>query len=211
MSLGIKKPTFQKPVKSVSKSYLKGGYFSVWWGLASFVSIYFTVGHGLPQIFRPGCGGLFRIHVINASLVSWLCIFNHAFTPSMGPQTKRAHVFLGKVALVTGIVSTMLGFATVWYERYSGVGIFAIAISLGGSWQVLGQVWAIHHIRNGRVQKHIENNLGAFYGGCLIPAFIRLPELLGVDLGQSWDILAWIIPIVILNLAKRAIVNKSWI
>lgn len=186
------------------------GNFNVWWAVGSLLSLWFTVGRGLPCLVKDATP-LFGVHLVNACLVSWICIANLYHTPSHGSRYRAVHVWLGHLSLVFGVMSTVLGLLTAWHERYRGATGFAVGISVGGTLQVLAQGLAVHAVRRGNIRRHIVCNHFVFFGGCLIPAVMRLPVLLGVDLSSSWESFSWVFPLALGALATRAVLNKSWI
>lgn len=188
-------------------SFWKGG-FNVWWALGGLLSLWFTVFHGIPFMVRHATP-LFGVHLVNACLVSWTCILNLQLTPFHGPRYRALHIWLGRLSLVFGALSTVFGMLTAWHA-HQGAAAFAIVLSIGGTLQVLAQGLAVYFVRRGEIRHHIVCNHFVFFGGCLVPAAVRLPLLLGISLTHNWVPFSWLFPLILGGLACRATLNKRW-
>ena len=61
------------------------------------------------------------------------------------------------------------------------------------------------------VQGHKFNMHAVFFGGCLIPAVMRFPALIGLQNPSAWNSYAWAIPLLIGSLSLYALKRGSWI
>ncbi|KAI9297451.1 hypothetical protein K502DRAFT_363247 [Neoconidiobolus thromboides FSU 785] len=201
------KPLLTKKAKNKS---IFQGQFNIYWLFSSLLSLWFTLYKGVPLLFNPKTGPSLFMHLIFCTLICIQCIINLYFTPDMGPTYREMHKLIGKLCFLTTFLSTLFGLITTWNERYSGVSIFAISISIGGLFQVDAMAKAIYYIRKKDFKKHTYYASSVFYAGCMIPAYIRLPYLLNTDLTKYWDVLGWIIPIGVFNLAYLSTQSKRW-
>jgi hypothetical protein len=120
--------------------------------------------------------------------------------------------------LITGPIAVIAGCLTAYYERYPGhVTPFIIAVTIGGAMQVISQIAGFIYIKQYQLtgkksylNEHIGWMTGVFYGGCLIPAFLRLPEMFGKR-WQPWSYFAFVFPLIMLIFARRAVQKKSFI
>ena len=171
-----------KPEESLKNASIYRGNFNIYWFFGSCLSLYFTVGRGLPLLLLPSLrrelnvGPWFTIHLFTASLVSWICIWNLFHTPSHGPLYRKIHRIVGWIGIITGLVSSITGFVTAWYERYVGVTSFIIfGITIGGTVQLICPFFGLYYIKRGNIKMHMMCMNAVFFGGCLIPAMLRLP------------------------------------
>ncbi|KAI9298009.1 hypothetical protein K502DRAFT_322974 [Neoconidiobolus thromboides FSU 785] len=119
------------------------------------------------------------------------------------------HIWLGRLSFIFGISSTIIGLVTAWYERFEGVAFFPIAVSIGGTLQVIAQCLAIYYIRKKNVTKHLFWNHIVFFGGCLTPAIIRFEYLIQTEI-PYWNLYSWAIILAVGLLSFRAFVYKTW-
>ena len=232
--------------ESTQNRFILNGNGNIWWILGSLISVWFTCGRGFPFLAtfpRNDKYPAVAAHVLLASIISWLCIWNLFHTPSHGPTYKWLHVIAGRIAVVVGAISAILGFITVWYLEYEGASGFAIGISIGGVLQLWASGMGWYHIRKyleykkqldtdddlsmelsevriidiqNKMKKHINAHIRFmtffFFGGCLIPAVMRLPQMTGtVDIvGTSFSMYSWIFPLFGAILFIRAVTKDSW-
>jgi hypothetical protein len=206
------------------------GNFNVWLLLSSFLLIWFTIGKGLPILDNKmenhnlknrqiPLGPWFGIHIISVAFVSMICIWNLYHSPNHGPIYRTVHIWLGRVAMVFGYAGVISGFITTFYERYEGTfDASRIGLIVAGIAQLVTQVIGHLKIRPSLlglkwkkdVQAHAGWMHGLFYGACLIPALIRIPQMFGFQL-NVWPTFGWVFGIFVQILAFRAFTNKSLI
>lgn len=233
-----------------SRSIINGN-FNIWWLMGAALSLWFTVGKGLPllAIFNStGKPWSAFVHILAASIISWICLWNLFHTPSHGPIYKLLHVWLGRISLIVGTISVVLGYAVVWYFEYSSFGPspFGIGISIGGALQTMSMFSGYYCIRlylkckqdstaselilsDSEKERHRQEGLTKkmagymtahkahmtffFFGGCLIPAFIRFPALTDTEaiFGEYWPFYCWILPIFAGSRFLKALEKRSFV
>ncbi|KAI8899204.1 hypothetical protein BC833DRAFT_586613 [Globomyces pollinis-pini] len=213
------KTTEQPQTVDQQNRYVWNGNFNLWFLLLTILSIWFTVGRGIPFFINPEKYGSPKIdwiigfHLVNAFITVWIMIWNLFHTPSHGPTYRMIHKILGRCSLVTGLLSTIFGFTIVWFTRQLGDPLnserigFSIGISIGGFLQVSSQIQGYYQIRKGDVKNHQTSMTFAFFGGCCIPAIMRLPTMLGLQI-DSWNYFAWVICLVFGYLSLQAMRAK---
>jgi hypothetical protein len=209
--------TFKGP-PTRKNNYIWQGNFNIWWLTGAIISLWFLFGHGLVLFGKPetNVGPWFAVHLITSTLISFICLWNLFHSPSHGPTYRKIHVILGRISLFIGIISFITGCITAYHERYSGkLNAFIIAVTAGGTMQAISQIVGYIYIRKYRqtgkksdLEEHIGWMHGVYYGGCLTPAFLRIPEMVGTE-WKPWSYFAWIIPLVMLVFAIRAFRKKS--
>ncbi|KAJ3303906.1 hypothetical protein HDV03_003379 [Kappamyces sp. JEL0829] len=206
-------PESKEKTTGDKNNWIWQGNFTIYWLLCTVLLLWFTLGRGMGYFGKADV--LVGFHLSMAMLTGWIMAWNLFHSPSHGPIYRSLHRWLGRASLLTGLVSTICGFLIVWVKKTSsqdgasfGVG-FSIGISVGGVLQVLAQFMGFYYIKRGLVQKHKYCMHGAFFGGCLIPAIMRLPHLIGVDI-PSWYYWCYAIPLVLGVLSKRAVDAKRW-
>ncbi|OQR97974.1 hypothetical protein ACHHYP_09370 [Achlya hypogyna] len=196
---------------------LHNGNFSVWWLIGAVLSLWFTAYKGLAVLFGSATtesgkpvGPVFAIHLVTCCLISWICIWNLFHTPSHGPIYRTMHVVLGRSAMISGVLSAGAGFYAAWWERYdtSNLG-FTIGVSVGGCLQLVAQTAGWYFIRQRNVLKHQKAMYSVFFYGCLIPMWLRFPNLVfGLPIPDWWSIVAIACSVALCRLAFAAHTNK---
>jgi hypothetical protein len=202
-------------VTSAKTTPLWKGHLNIWFFLITVLLLWFFFARGFPlygqiHTIRPPMGFSFGLHLTTCIIVSFACIWNIFHQPSDGPLYRKIHVWLGRVGLIAGFISVFFGYLTVWWERYNpNTTGFNIGISIGGALQVIFQVVGYLAIKKWNVARHSSAMQVVFFGGCCIPAMMRVPELIGADLGV-WTTYSWIFPLVLLFLSVKASKRNSW-
>lgn len=205
-------------VRAVSSknTRLSGVYFgniNAWLLIGAALSVYFTAGKGIPLLLDPSTGPWFFTHLATAMLVSWLCFWNLVYTPFHGGCHRVSHVYSGRLSIAVGVISFLTGLATTWYERYDGINPFSVGISIGGFLQVRAQYIGYWSLQGGKknIGRHIKAHR-VFFGGCLIPAFMRVPVMFGFHhvVGDFWYAYCWAFAIGLEHLSAAAANRKTW-
>jgi hypothetical protein len=189
--------------------WLFGASLSLWF------TLFKGVGY-VHRTLTDGTNLSVPIHVLLSMLISWVCIWNLLHSPSHGPAFRIVHVGLGRFGLVVSVFAAILGFTTVWHYKYGGVTGFSVGISIGGTLQLFCTVRGFFAIRRYKAMGgppplsgydkidddiraaydkerarllniHITSMVALFFGGCLIPALMRLP-FTWLDSRWSWTI-----------------------
>ncbi|KAJ3283131.1 hypothetical protein HK104_010547 [Borealophlyctis nickersoniae] len=201
------------------------GDFSIYWLGGSCVGLYFTFIRGYNMLH--GAGPFFTIHLACTATVMASCVWNvyHIPTSPKGVVSnwyRKIHIWFGRVGLVAGFVSVVTGAVVAWWERYDPMHLsFAIGITAGGIAQTITQIIGWRSIRAAKklkgkerqeaVQRHAVMMQSLFYSGCLIPAVMRLPAMLGLREPTGWSLMAWGIMTVYATRAVKANKSGSWI
>ncbi|KAJ3122131.1 hypothetical protein HK098_003110 [Nowakowskiella sp. JEL0407] len=187
--------TVPKPVTAKAPTVRRvwDGNFNVWWLLSSLVLILFVFYRGFPFLAdrwrANNVGPAFAIHMLTMWILVLGCTWNIFHSPSHGKVYRTTHIYVGRVAYVFGLVSVITGFYAAWVERYNAANSgFRIGISIGGGMQILSQIVGYYAVK--KTPKNIRLHLvwmhGLFFGGCLIPAMLRLPSMFGATETPTW-------------------------
>jgi hypothetical protein len=97
------------------------------------------------------------IHIVAAGFIYLACAHNCLITPSLHPIAKLSHTWIGRLGLLSGIVSFSLGLFLAWYRLAVGSDAlvegsttlgFVIPITIGGILQIISEVQGFRAIRN---------------------------------------------------------------
>jgi hypothetical protein len=125
---------------------------SIYWIFASSIAIWFLFIHSPAFIVRRKVYNDWPLatHIIGAYTIYLACVVNTLFTPStFGGKARCWHIWIGRIAMISGLVSFGLGAYCVWWpyrETRPPIG-FAIGITLGGIAQVITQCNGYNAIR----------------------------------------------------------------
>ena len=112
---------------------------SIYWTLSTTLAFWFLFVHAPPILIqrKVWTDPAFAIHIVGVYTVYLGCVVNALWTPST--QTGQYHVRIGRVALVAGIAGVISGAYKAWipFGAYPIGG--AVALSIGGSFQLLAE------------------------------------------------------------------------
>jgi hypothetical protein len=135
-------PEMSMPLKNVS----------IYWIFASSIAIWFLFIHSPAFIMRRKVYNDWPLatHMIGAYTIYLACVVNTLFTPStLGGKARPWHVWIGRIAMISGLVSFGLGFFCAWWpyrETRPPMG-FSLGITFGGIAQVITQRSGYNAIR----------------------------------------------------------------
>ncbi|KAJ3122295.1 hypothetical protein HK098_002963 [Nowakowskiella sp. JEL0407] len=169
------------------------GNFNIWWLLSTLSLLLFVFYKGFPfladQWRASNVGPAFATHMFTMWVLVLGCTWNIFHSPSHGKIYRTTHIYVGRIAYVFGLASVISGFYTAWVERYSQSNMgFRIGISIGGGMQIISQIIGYYAIKKKpkNIRLHLVWMHGLFFGGCLIPAMMRLPTIFGASETPSW-------------------------
>ena len=99
---------FQEPPRK-----LWSGNTNVWMAAGSLYIIWFVLQRGTWRFTLP-ISTLGGTHVICASLFAIICCMNVFHTPSHGPAYRHVHIWLGRAAMLIGVVSVVTGMIVLY-------------------------------------------------------------------------------------------------
>jgi len=116
---------------------------NLYWRLATGLAVWFLCFH-TPVFWRQrriSRDTMLAVHIVTAAMVYLACVHNCLLTPSLHAVTKWMHRWMGRIGLLSGLVSFSLGAFLAW-SRLNRVGEgstslgFAIPITIGGILQL---------------------------------------------------------------------------
>lgn len=176
---------------------------------------------------RQSFGPWFKVHLICAFLISFICLFNIFHTPSQGPKYCVFHRWVGRVlGIIISILCAFAGIITAWWERYvPGYNGQGIALTYLAVMQAVVTIMGYRAIRKAKQfspakeseaeerKKHIENHrwyMLFLWVCCLAPAWFRIPQAFGASADSNLMFLAMIPANFWLPLYLRAVERKSF-
>jgi len=130
----------------------------VYWVLSTSLAVWFLFIHSLP-VLRDRFDGhaisifykdpAFGIHLVGAYTIYLACIHNTLLTPScLNGDARVYHVLIGRIGMIAGLVGFVLGAYCAWspFRPNHNQG-FAIAITIGGVFQIWAQIMGYLSIR----------------------------------------------------------------
>jgi len=191
--------------------------FNVYWLAGTAIAVYFllvyaplTLNHVDPT---------FAIHLLGAYTIYAACIHNTLLTPTTWRDAKVFHVWAGRVGLVFGVVSVVVGAYLTW-TRYADDLSFAIPITIGGTLQLGLQNSGYRAIRRFQELKkegasqescdtalriHIRQMVNLFLLACAIPASIRIAQ----QINAMWTLGPFIAVLIVLARLYTARMTKD--
>ena len=117
---------------------------SIYWIFASSIAIWFLFVHSPTFIIRRKVYNDWPLatHMIGAYTIYLACIVNTLFTPStLGGKARPWHVWIGRIAMISGLVSFGLGLYCAWwpYRPITPPMGFSLGITIGGIAQIFTQ------------------------------------------------------------------------
>ena len=117
---------------------------TIYWALASSIAIWFLFIHSPKFIVRRKVYADFPLatHLTAAYSIYLSCIINTLFTPStLNGKARPWHVWIGRVGMVSGLVSFGFGLYCAWwpYRPVTPPFGFSIGITIGGVAQISTQ------------------------------------------------------------------------
>lgn len=127
---------------------------NIYWILFTALGVWFLFIHSPPILMERNVlsDAPFSLHLIGCYTLYTGCIFNTMVTPSVA---RGAHVFVGYMAMVGGVVTFVFGAWCSWwpYRENLPPRDFAIAISIGGVFQLILQARGLKAIRKFKTLK----------------------------------------------------------
>ncbi|KAG7344345.1 hypothetical protein IV203_022353 [Nitzschia inconspicua] len=120
--------------------YLKNVTF--FWVGATALCIWFLFVHAPPFIVKRKIykDVPLAAHLGGAYAIYLACLFNSLFTPSTLKYGKEVHTAIGRIGMVSGLVSFALGFYCAWLRPVTPPLSFSIGITVGGVAQIVSQL-----------------------------------------------------------------------
>lgn len=172
-------------------------YLNLPWILATGLAVWFLFFHTPPfwkhrHLLQTDL--ILVVHICAASTIYLACVHNCLCTPGGGDHLQQ-HTWVGRVGMVSGIVSFVLGVWMSWTRLGQSTTVsFSLPITIGGLLQINAQYRGYVAIREYKEKKlagdcsgpeqqallrsHIGNMVSLFIMACGIPAALRLSEAL---------------------------------
>jgi hypothetical protein len=130
--------------------YLWMKNMTLYWVGAAALCIWFLFVHSPPFIIKRKVYQDFPLatHMGGAYTIYLACLVNSLFTPSTLPNGRKVHTTIGKIGMISGLVSFALGFYCAWLRPVTPPLSFSIGITVGGVAQVISQIVGWKAIRN---------------------------------------------------------------
>jgi hypothetical protein len=149
--------------------------FNPYWGAVTGLACWFLLWH-TPTFWknrRISRDIVLAVHIVAAGTIYLACAHNCLITPSLHPIAKISHTWIGRLGLLSGVVSFSLGLFLAWSRlalmgSASSTGCdasvvgsttlgFAIPITIGGILQIMCEVQGFRAIRKfKRLKQHLE-------------------------------------------------------
>ena len=217
-----------KEVLEVKNLRLWNGNLSIYWLIGTTVGLWFIFIYTPQHINSKGLqayGTNFWIHIAFACFTYIACMWNVFHTPSHGPWYTRAHILIGRAAVIASILGFAFGLWMSWGPGTNTPIGLAIGLTSGGIAQVLSTIIGLIAIKlyqqeNAKLvpddirkswylRIHIASMLALFLPACGTPAVMRLFAGIGLDkkigLPVGVAIFSAFIPLTI-----RSLNNKTW-
>ncbi|CAB9501238.1 expressed unknown protein [Seminavis robusta] len=149
-------------------SFVCGKNVNLFWIATSCLAVWFLFWH-TPIFWKQRQviqirDALLAVHIVGAGTIYMACVHNCLVTPSLSSTAKFSHTWIGRLGLVSGVVSFVLGAYLAWSRLTSdpttvgGTTLgFAIPITIGGLLQILSEVKGFRAIREyKRIRQQLE-------------------------------------------------------
>jgi hypothetical protein len=132
---------------------------NLFWGTTTALAVWFLFWHApifwkQRHILKIPRDIVLAIHIITAGTVYMACTHNCLVTPSLHPVARFCHTWIGRLGLISGIVSFSLGAYLAWSRLTNDPSViggttlgFAIPITIGGILQLICEVKGFRAIR----------------------------------------------------------------
>jgi len=185
-------------------------------------------GHFAPRTIAASGGvahmsSAFRVHLLCACSTTLVCVWNHLYTPSEGAQLAMVHKWLGRLAMITSLVGTTLGYVAAWTDvavpRATAIGLSVVGVlqywhTVKGYKAIKQAQASVGDERKRLIEIHRASMTNLYYGCCLGPAWFRLPGWLGlIKMGSAplWAQAAGMLPpFIIMPMALRTSRDKTF-
>ncbi|KAJ3082037.1 hypothetical protein HK102_001957 [Quaeritorhiza haematococci] len=203
----VKTPTASRPIWR--------GNFTFYLLIGAIFSLWFVFGKGIPYFWTQYLTVTSGIHLVAAMASTLGCLWNLFHTPSHGPSYRKAHIWVGRIVLLSNIILFVPGCIVAFRDAasYTPLGI-SIGITVGGVMQLFSQTVGYYYIRKKprteeNVKTHKFSMIMVYFAGCLIPAFMRIPNMVGWNNAPGWWLaIAITVPMGFGYLHRRAIDAK---
>jgi len=154
------------------------GNMTPWWFLSTLYMLLFVVYMGFRAFGHASAA--FVIHTLVAFAFIVACAWNLLHTPSQGKMYKESHIWIGRIAMMSGTFVVVTGYVLVLTGNSSLSHAAEITFMATGAMQILFQGCLVFAIR---VKKstyyHMLSACVLFYVCALLPALNRLPQIFG--------------------------------
>jgi hypothetical protein len=148
---------------------------NLFWGITTALAVWFLFWHSpifwkQRHILTIPRDVVLAIHIVTAGTIYMACAHNCLVTPSLHPMARACHTWVGRLGLISGIVSFSLGAYIAWSRLTSDPSVvggttlsFAIPITIGGILQLICEVKgfrAIREFKQIRIQLAENSSLG---------------------------------------------------
>ena len=113
--IGIPKDEDEPIEEPLSQRPWWRGNTNLYTALASFIIIWFVLQRG-PWRFQFPINTMTAIHVLAACSFGIFCAVNVFYTPSHGPTYRFVHIWLGRAAMLIGLLSVVTGMIVLYAE-----------------------------------------------------------------------------------------------
>lgn len=200
------RPVVVHPLDPPPRPLWKGNW-NAWWILGTTLGLWFLFVY--TPLHPPVFDSLFVLHLVPAGAVYLICMWNTFHTPSHGPRYRVAHVWLGRTAIVLGVLGYAFGLIVAWPEGRAPIGL-AIGLTIGGAAQMITGFLGLYFIRQKNTTAHILCMCGLFLAACGTPAAMRLGLVLGIPFGVGLPLFVTLLVLAIFPMTK-AIQNNRWV
>lgn len=132
---------------------------SLYWAGSAVLCVWFLFVHSPPFLVERRVlttDAPLATHLAGAYTIYLSCLVNSLFTPSTRPGSVL-HVWLGRVGMVSGLLSFVMGFYCAWLRPVVPPLGFSVGITVGGVAQIVAQVAGYRAIRRyGRYSRELE-------------------------------------------------------
>jgi hypothetical protein len=132
---------------------------NLFWGVTSALAVWFLFWHApifwkQRHILTTPRDVVLAVHIVTAGTIYMACAHNCLVTPSLHSMAHFCHTWIGRLGLISGIVSFSLGAYLAWSRLTNDPSVvggttlgFAIPITIGGILQLICEVKGFRAIR----------------------------------------------------------------
>ena len=208
-----------QPMSTISTTpsrSLWDGNWNIYWVFGTVLGLWFLFFY--TPLNPPRFDALFTLHILAAGVVYLICMWNTFHTPSHGTGYALVHRWLGRCAVLLGVIGYVFGLIVAWPEGRAPLGL-AIGLTIGGAMQMITTFFGAYFIywakrtegdeRERYIKYHALSMLGLFLPSCGTPAAMRLAGLLGLPFGIGLPLFTILLIVAIVPM-QRAIFAQRW-